>query len=686
MTDITPKLTTTTAANTAATQTAKPADTAATANTTATQTANTAATATTAAPAGDKNDVKATTATTQAAPQDNIDEAEQRALDIIQEAFKKDGAISEGEQKIIDDVKAKFAESPKAGATTTTEAKDPAGGAGSTTTTGTTTTAPTTTTGSTSESGSTTGSGSSSDSSSPTESTSPASSPTWAVGDKAVQGKTFSSVGDPHETSGDGAKFDNMEEGTFIKARSASGDFELQTTQGKDKSGRWPNATVNHAAAVKSGKDVVTYDGLSKTLTVNGQPKTLKEGESLDLPDGGKVTGNKNGVTITTKAGDKVEVIQRDNYIDVKGEIGPNRKDGEIRGSLGNFDADTDKANELMGRTGDKPVGAPNDPAALKKFIDEWRAKPGESLFKEAPGGGGANGPDAVTADFEKEFAQRDANKDGKLEGNEIPADFKAANPNKTSATKEEVMAFRKQAEEAAVNADKEAFKKLDLNQDFNLDGKELTEELKKMDRDNDGVVSDMEFIAAKSEARRQDRWKDLGGAPADKPGLDPGKQTADVEAEFKARDITGNGALTGTEIPEDYKKAFPNATKVTLDEYKAFRAKHETDAQAADKADFAKRDLNKDGTLDGKELEGLNLNGITELSEAKFLEDQAKKRAEARAAELAEYLKQIASLQAAAAPAAPAAPADTAPADTAPAATAPAATAPAATAPAAQA
>jgi hypothetical protein len=143
-----------------------------------------------------------------------------------------------------------------------------------------------------------------------------------------------------------------------------------------------------------------------------------------------------------------------------------------------------------------------------------------------------------------------------------------------------------------------------------------------------------------------------------------PALDDAALEAEFKARDITGNGTLTGTEIPADFKKANPNATKVTLEEYKAFRKKQEAEATTADKAEFKKADLNEDATLDGREVgnwRSFDTNRDGEVSEDEGLKGRAEQRAAARKAEIAAYLKRIEERRGAANPA-PAAPAPAAP------------------------
>lgn len=202
----------------------------------------------------------------------------------------------------------------------------------------------------------------------------------WEVQDRPIQGTTFSSVGDPHEKTGDGKAFDNYAEGEFVKLASQSGDFMLQTRQTKITSS--VTGIYNTAAGMKLGTDVVEYEATGKRdgLKVNGQPVALKEGEEKTLPGGGLVRRLKNAsltvarYEMVSPKGDKVAIQDYGKYLNLNGEVSSQRKDGEIRGSLGTFDNDTSATNDLLGRKG-------NQPMAVKDFIEEWRVKPAERIF-----------------------------------------------------------------------------------------------------------------------------------------------------------------------------------------------------------------------------------------------------------------------------------------------------------------
>lgn len=490
----------------------------------------------------------------------------------------------------------------------------------------------------------------------------------WPTTDKPIEGRTFRSWGDPHEESGDGLKFDNMKVGTFTKLRSASGDFEVQATQGKDATGRWPGATLNHAIAVKSGNDVVAYDGLKKELSINGkQVPVPANGQSIALPGGGWVTGTADGPRITTNKGDIVQIEQKDGYIDFRGEVAAERKDGEIRGSVGAFDNDKDGGNDLLGRTGTQPMNN------LDAFLEDWRVKPGESLFNrnDPPGSGGPADP------VDRAFAGLDKNGEGYLSGNEIPAELKAAFPGKDRITKEDFKAWVKGAE-ARNAAD---FKKADVNGDGWLSGKELTEALKKYDQGgnfklpNGQVVVELtlaEFQAGKKKeldalltqwgkdvpppvgggdpvgggggddpkpakapvggnvrdvrafnrmdenrdgfltgvmARRFKRYDEDGDGQISREEWYKGRSADRAKAQMRRRDVNGDGVLSGNEITKGLQGADANKDgRVTADELLAFRRDREVKARTAyferrDARAFQARDLNQDGVLSGNEL-----------------------------------------------------------------------------------
>jgi hypothetical protein len=84
-----------------------------------------------------------------------------------------------------------------------------------------------------------------------------------------IDRRAFRLWGDPHAVAGDGRHFDNELVGTLTQLKSASGDFELQTTQAHPPGKK--NVTLNTSAALKFGKDVVTFDATPECIGTQQQ-------------------------------------------------------------------------------------------------------------------------------------------------------------------------------------------------------------------------------------------------------------------------------------------------------------------------------------------------------------------------------------------------------------------------------
>lgn len=191
-----------------------------------------------------------------------------------------------------------------------------------------------------------------------------------------TQGRDFKTWGDPHEVTGDGLKFDNQKFGDFVKMQSKSGDLVLQTRH--SQVGSNANVKYNTAFALKLSNNNISFDVKNKDkIKLNGEEKDFKPGTSLDLPGGGTISRGADGnISITSAMGDRFNVTVHAQTIDIAGSISSRREDGEVTGSLGTFDADTDTSNDLRDRNGNIM-----DKNNLDAFLEEWRVKDGESLF-----------------------------------------------------------------------------------------------------------------------------------------------------------------------------------------------------------------------------------------------------------------------------------------------------------------
>lgn len=193
-----------------------------------------------------------------------------------------------------------------------------------------------------------------------------------------ITGGTFESWGDPHEVSGDGLKFDNYKIGTFVAFRSVEGDLELQKRQARlnDKE----TGIFNVEASLTVGANRIGYTAGTNTLTINGERKSVKPGDSYTFPDGTQVTvgvgknrkGEKNdgqpSISIHSPKGDRITLQDQGKYLNFEGEISNRRASGSVFGSLGTFDSDTNRHNDMR-----LPDGAVTQD--VEAFLEAWRVR-----------------------------------------------------------------------------------------------------------------------------------------------------------------------------------------------------------------------------------------------------------------------------------------------------------------------
>ncbi len=201
--------------------------------------------------------------------------------------------------------------------------------------------------------------------------------------------RKWASVGDPHIRMGN-ENFDNMQRGDFTLMQSKDKSFQVQARQEAPPGA--PNVTVNTAAAVKDGDNVVSYDVKTKKLQVNGA-----EWDGKTQPAGGtKIEKTGDGYSVTSSKGDVTNIHDKGNYLDLDGELGPDRTAGEVAGAHGVFD-NTDGTESHVKRDGTKA-------ANRDEMINDWRVKPEEDLFAAAGKGGpdGKGGPGQIDDETKK--------------------------------------------------------------------------------------------------------------------------------------------------------------------------------------------------------------------------------------------------------------------------------------------
>lgn len=214
-----------------------------------------------------------------------------------------------------------------------------------------------------------------------------------------VRGGSFSSTGDPHERSGDGAKWDNSVIGTFTAVKSLSAyapteetkpwRFMIQKTHADAAFLGYPGAAVNTKVGILVGSSAVVYDASTKTLSVKVDGASTFNGK---LPNGKMVTlglgatvkaASWNGlatILVVGPKGDTVTVVDRGGYLDLYGVLSKDRRSDYVRGELGAFDADRNPGNDARSRDGNKTFNMTIE-AEKSAFFKAWTTTAAEALY-----------------------------------------------------------------------------------------------------------------------------------------------------------------------------------------------------------------------------------------------------------------------------------------------------------------
>jgi len=181
------------------------------------------------------------------------------------------------------------------------------------------------------------------------------------------------SLGDTHLRTFGGLLYDFQATGDFLLADTGR-DFIVQTRQ-VSGAPTWPNAAVNKAVAVKSGKDRVALC-LPERLTINGRQAAVADGGRVRLPGGGGVERHANAYTVFSANGDSVRAEMDGSYINVS--VGLGRWPSKARGLLANVE---NNANEIAARDGAVLRSPFSFETLYGHFTDSWRVAANESLL-----------------------------------------------------------------------------------------------------------------------------------------------------------------------------------------------------------------------------------------------------------------------------------------------------------------
>jgi hypothetical protein len=194
------------------------------------------------------------------------------------------------------------------------------------------------------------------------------------------------SIGDTHLTTFLGLQYDFQAAGDFLLADTGR-DFLIETRQ-VSGAPTWPDADVNSAVAVQTGKDRVAIC-LPERVMVDGKAADVPEGRGLGLPGGSQVIRQGNVYTVFSPAGDSMQATINGSHIDVS--VGLGKWPSRARGLLANANGDVGEIQTQAGQvltanlTPDGPLlrGTFAFDDLYHAYADSWRVPAESSLLSD---------------------------------------------------------------------------------------------------------------------------------------------------------------------------------------------------------------------------------------------------------------------------------------------------------------
>jgi hypothetical protein len=181
------------------------------------------------------------------------------------------------------------------------------------------------------------------------------------------------SLGDTHLATFGHLLYDFQASGDFVLAETGPG-FVVQTRQASGAP-TWPNAAVNKAVAVQTGKDRVAIC-LPARVLVNGRAARVRDGGHLLLPGGGAVLHSGNTYHVLAPSGDSIGAVLNGSYIDVS--VGLGNWPSKVRGLVADAGQ---KLGEVAAADG-AVLAAPFAFEALYgHYAQSWRVDPKRSML-----------------------------------------------------------------------------------------------------------------------------------------------------------------------------------------------------------------------------------------------------------------------------------------------------------------
>ena len=203
-------------------------------------------------------------------------------------------------------------------------------------------------------------------------------------------------IGDTHLKTFAGLFYDFQATGDFLLAQTGA-DFQVQTRQ-VSGAPNWPNAAVNKAVAVQSGRSRVAV--CQNGVTIDGRPARLADGQPIALPEGGDVLRRGNTVLVHGPEGDSMRAVLNSGYIDVS--VGLGRWPAKVIGLLADS---AGKPGQVAARDGTVLSSPFSFEALYGRYGEGWRVPARDSMLMPC-------GREVVRSRPQKPFFAADLNVD----------------------------------------------------------------------------------------------------------------------------------------------------------------------------------------------------------------------------------------------------------------------------------
>jgi len=194
------------------------------------------------------------------------------------------------------------------------------------------------------------------------------------------------SFGDTHLTTFGGLMYDFQAKGDCLLMQVGPG-FKVQARQ-VSGAPTWPNASVNRAVGVQTGKNRVAIC-MGGRVAVNGRPVSLRDGQRRLLAGGGAVIRRADTYVVLDPNGHTMRATMHPTNIDVT--VGLGRWPMDVTGLLANQES----VRVVAARDGE-PL---TSPFAFKElyghYRQSWQVAPSESILSDCGGAPDAGPPNA---------------------------------------------------------------------------------------------------------------------------------------------------------------------------------------------------------------------------------------------------------------------------------------------------